>query len=300
MIFNEIYSAYYNAVAEIISLIIDGNGDKKSLMNAVEKHAFSESVLTVLPSLKSGKWQLVTPEFTTPVKNKPTMGMTLLQKRWLKAVSLDERVKLFDADFSWLEDIEPLFTPDDIVIYDKYSDGDPYTDASYIKNFRMILESVRAKQPLTVNMVNRHGKVISLNLLPYKLEYSEKDDKFRVIGANHKYPVTVNLGKIIECRKISGIISDGEYLPEKSTFTLRINDDRNALERCMLHFAHFEKRAEKLDDKHYDLHITYNTEDETELVIRVLGFGQMVKVTGPDHFKQLIIDRLIKQKDCGL
>ena len=54
MIFNEIYSAYFNAVAEIISLIVDGNGDKKSLMNAVEKHAFSESVLPVLPSAGGG------------------------------------------------------------------------------------------------------------------------------------------------------------------------------------------------------------------------------------------------------
>ena len=59
MIFNEIYSAYYNAVAKIISAIISGNADEKSLNKIVEENAFGESMFSILPSLKSEKWQLV-------------------------------------------------------------------------------------------------------------------------------------------------------------------------------------------------------------------------------------------------
>ena len=77
-------------------------------------------------------------------------------------------------------------------------------------------------------------------------------------------------------------------------------DERNALERSMLHFAHFEKRVEKLDNRTYLVHIKYDKDDETELVIRVLGFGPMVRVVEPDDFKSLIIERLKKQKSCDL
>ena len=44
------------------------------------------------------------------------------------------------------------------------------------------------------------------------------------------------------------------------------------------------------------VHIKYDKDDETELVIRVLGFGPMVEVIEPDGFRNLIIERLKKQK----
>ncbi|MBO5840951.1 MAG: hypothetical protein J6Q86_05970, partial [Methanobrevibacter sp.] len=49
------------------------------------------------------------------------------------AISLDPRIKLFDVKFEGLDDVEPLFTPDDYCIYDKYGDGDPFEDEGYIK-----------------------------------------------------------------------------------------------------------------------------------------------------------------------
>ena len=88
MIFNEIYSAYYNAVARIIESIIKGNADEKSINKIVSENAFGESVLTLLPSLKSEKWQLVKSDMTTPIKHIPTMPLTLIQKQWLNIFCL--------------------------------------------------------------------------------------------------------------------------------------------------------------------------------------------------------------------
>jgi len=42
--------------------------------------------------------------------------------------------------------------------------------------------------------------------------------------------------------------------------------------------------------------ITYQKEDETELLIRILGFGPVVRVTAPDHFVSLVRERLLRQK----
>ena len=102
MIFNEIYSAYYNAVAKIISAIINGETDEKRLDKIVEENAFGESMFSILPSLKSEKWQLVNSNMTTPLNHIPTMPLTLMQKQWLKAISLDPRIKLFFSSTTYL------------------------------------------------------------------------------------------------------------------------------------------------------------------------------------------------------
>lgn len=302
MIFNEIYSAYYNAVAKIITQIIGGNTDEKDLNQIVCEYAFGESMLTVLPSLKNGKWQLVRADMTTPIKHKPTMPLTLIQKQWLKAISLDPRIRLFGVNFSGLDDVEPLFTSADYVVYDKYGDGDPYEDEGYIERFSTILSALKDKQPLKIKTVNRNGRLISMTVIPERLEYSEKDDKFRLVSSGCRYGGTVNLARMVYCEKCSdvGFIPKPAAAPMKRSVTLRIYDDRNALERTMLHFAHFEKQAERIDNKHYLVRIQYDKDDETEIVIRILSFGPMVEVIEPDGFRKLIIERLQRQKSCGL
>lgn len=298
MIFSELYSAYYNAVSAILSQLIDGKPTEKDLQKTVMAHAFSESVLTILPALKNGDWQLMHPDFTTPIVHKPTMPLTHLQKQWLKAVSLDKRMRLFDVRLDGLEDVEPLFTEDDYCIYDRYTDGDPYDDADYIAHFRTILQALREHRQIILTMQSRHGRPVTSRCYPVRLEYSEKDDKFRLITSGCRYVTVVNLAKIRSV-ELTDVRDTGRFRrrTEYKEFCLRIRDDRNALERCMLHFAHFEKRAEKIDAKHYLVRIRYDKNDESELVIRVLSFGPMVEVTEPSEFRQLIAEKLKKQAE---
>ena len=89
MIFSELYSAYYNAVAAVLAAVIAGEADEKALRKIVSRYAFSDSALTILPSLKAEKWKLVKSDMSTPIKNPPSMPLTLLERRWLKAISLE-------------------------------------------------------------------------------------------------------------------------------------------------------------------------------------------------------------------
>ncbi|MBR2335344.1 MAG: WYL domain-containing protein [Clostridia bacterium] len=302
MIFSELYSAYYNTVAAIISRIIDGEHSEKELQMIVAERAFGESVLTIIPSLKNEKWQLVHHDMTTSLEHKPTMPLTTLQKQWLKAISLDPRFKLFDVKFPDLEGVEPLFTSEDYHVYDKYSDGDPFEDEEYIRQFKVILAAIRQGTQIKFEMVNRNGKTMYIRCHPIRLEYSEKDDKFRLVTAGWRAISTVNLSKIRACvhytgpRELDGEEREAIY----DTVTVRVLDERNALERFMLHFAHFEKQAEKLDKKNYLVRIKYDHNDESEMVIRILSFGPMVEVLGTDSFRNLIIQKLKKQRNCGL
>ena len=302
MIFSELYSAYYNAIAAIISKIIDGEHSEKELQKVVAERAFGESILTIMPSLKSEKWQLVRPDMTTTLEHKPTMPLTTLQKQWLKAISLDPRIKLFGVEIPGLEDVEPLFTPADYHVYDKYGDGDPFEDEEYIRQFRIILEAIRKDSQIKFEMVNRKGNTMFVRCRPVRLEYSEKDDKFRLITAGWRAVSTVNLAKISSCAHYTGERQSvgEEKVVIYDTITVKIRDERNAMERFMLHFAHFEKQAEKLDRKNYLVKIKYAHDDEPEMVIRILSFGPMVEVIGSESFKQLIIEKLKKQLNCGL
>ena len=302
MIFSELYSAYYNAVAEVLTSVMDGTVTEKELQRTVMKKAFGESVLTIMPALKSGRWQLLNPDMTTPLEHKPTMPLTTLQKQWLKAISLDPRIKLFDVKFFGLEGVEPLFTSADYYIYDKYGDGDPYEDEEYIRTFRVILEAIRGGTQIKFEMTNRQGKTMFIRCYPKRIEYSEKDDKFRLVTVGWHSVATVNIAKMRACAHYSGEKTLEEVVrePQYDTMTLKVLDERNALERVMLHFAHFEKQAERLDGKHYIVRIKYATDDDSEMVIRALSFGPRVEVVGSERIRNLVIEKLKKQKNCGL
>lgn len=301
MIFSELYSAYYNTVARIIETALQPGSTEKDLQRHVVENAFSESVLTILPALKSGKWPLMKKDLTPVLRHVPTMPLTLLEKQWLRAICEDPRVKLFGVKLPELEGIEPLFTRDSYRIFDQYADGDPFEDEAYIRHFRLILHAIREKRPVRITMINRFGREIRVRFLPVGFEYSMKDDKIRVLAERCRFR-TFNLGRITSCDYYTG---RGPWrLPppreDRVSLTMEITDERNALERVLLHFAHFEKQCERLDGNRYRLHLKYYENDETELVIRILSFGPCVQVTEPAQMVDQIKERLKLQNSCEL
>ena len=302
MIFSELYGTYYNAVAAILREATQHPITKEELRNIIHEQAFSESILSIEPCLAGDRWQLLKPDGTTPLKNPPTLPLTILEKQWLKAISLDPRIRLFRFDATGLEDVSPLFTPDDIDLFDRYADGDPFEDATYIQTFHMILDAVKERHPLSVVVKNRSHTTTPMNVIPEYLEYSEKDDKFRLVASGCRYGKTINLGRILSCKPFRGERYGRQSIcaAANKRVVIELYDGRNALERVLLHFAHFEKEAQRLDEKHYRVTINYRQDDETELVIRVLSFGPFIKVTEPERFVGLIKKRLEMQKSCGL
>lgn len=302
MFFSELYGAYYTAVAKIIEKAIESPLGIHDIRTIIEENAFGESVRNIEFSLRSGKWQLITKEGKTPIVNKPTLPPTNLEKSWLKAISLDPRIQLFTEDFSDLEEIEPLFAQEDIYVFDKYADGDPYEDEQYRQNFQLILDAIQKKYPLKIRSRTRAGRDRYMVFMPEYLEYSEKDDKFRLIGSGRKHGNTVNLARMISCEPYTEKFTPnpGTRTKNKSrTVEFELREERNALERVMMHFAHFEKQAEKIAEHRYLVKVTYDKDDETEMLIRILSFGPMIRVVGPDPFINLIKERLLKQKSCG-
>lgn len=135
MIFSEFYGAYYNTIAVILTEAVAHPVSEQEMKRIIQQHAFEESKVTIPDAIRDEKWQLIKKDGTTPIKNRPSMPLSTLQKKWLKAVSCDPRVRLFGEIKFDFPDVEPLFLPSDVIIFDQYKDGDPYQDPAYIAKF---------------------------------------------------------------------------------------------------------------------------------------------------------------------
>lgn len=302
-IFSEVYGTYYNIVADILGKAASDGLTLEQLKRIVYKDGYEESALELLPALTDERWLLLTKEIKTPLIHKPSMPLTLLQKKWLKALLLDERVRLFFTDDELaneekaLEDVEPLYRPELFVFFDRFVDGDDYKSVRYRENFRQILQAVKDHLAIDASYrTNKDNVIVWTNLVPMALEYSAKDDKFRLQGMAGSRHVTLNLGKIIT-------VELGEPLAEElplvsvsqEKLVLELVDERHTMMRALMHFSDLAKETEKLDDTHYLLTVFYDKNDATEMVYRVLSFGPTMKVREPECFVELLKERLKEQ-----
>lgn len=327
-LFSEIYSCYYQVMRHI--LCRQDILSIQDIYRQIDGEGFGESMLSIIPKLESGAWNLfardgglylskLSPSFTAP--------LSTLEKSYLKALLSDPRIGLFldkeqaDTLNEMLASVEPLWRQEQFCFYDRFTDGDPYPaplqeapgapDISrerYRQNFRALLKAQKQKVYVELDYTSPAGTRVHHYYVPARLEYSVKNDKFRLLalknsGYGRMRPEILNVARIQSVRltdkplpsgiDLNSLIRNSYY---KEPLTLRIEDKRNALERAMLHFANYEKNTSKIDENTYECLIYYNQSMETELLIEVMSFGPMLKVTGNEKFLKSLRSRLEKQR----
>lgn len=296
MLFHEFYGSYYQTVSAILGEAVRGTLTKKRLNELVQTHAFGESFLNIPDGLTGERWRLLHRDLTPELNEEPERPLTLLEKRWLRSLLLDPRIRLFDVDMHGLETVKPLFTPEMFVYFDRYGDGDDYHDPAYIAHFKTILTALREKKDLYISY-ETHRSQPSIVVTPHHLEYSEKDDCFRLIAAGFRRSWVIRLSRVLDC----SIVENSRALPLRpnrpETLVFELKDERHALERVLLHFSHLEKETKRLDETRYLVTMKYDRADETEMVIRILSFGPMIRVLEPQHFIGLLRERIERQRE---
>ena len=298
MLFHEIYGSYYQAVNTVLSEAIQGTLTQKRLTELVQTHAFGESFLNIPDGLTGERWRLLHRDLTPELGNIPERPLTLLEKRWLRSLLLDPRIRLFDVDMHGLEAVKPLFPPEMFVYFDRYTDGDDYHDPAYIAHFKIVLTALREKRDLFISYKAARSQP-SILVTPHHLEYSEKDDCFRLIAAGVRRSWVIRLSRVCDC----SIVENSRALPlqpiRSETLIFELEDKRNALERVLLHFSHLKKETMRLDETHYRVTLKYDRADETEVVIRILSFGPVIKVIEPAHFIDRLRERIERQRQLA-
>ena len=231
MLYHEIYGVYYRTTAAILQEAVQGTLTADRIQQLVQERAFEESKEVIPAALQSEEWCLLQKNLTVPWEKAPEEPLSLLEKRWLRTLLDDPRIRLFGLDATGLEDVEPLFSQDRIVRYDMYTDGDNYEDPAYVRCFQTILTALREEKNLHVRFETRHGKIMYLVVTPYCLEYSERDDRFRLVAANSKRSWTINLARIRECEIARSTVKTPYRAEKAQSVVFELEDTRNALER---------------------------------------------------------------------
>lgn len=316
-LFSEIYGCYYTAVSRILEQSENGL-TKNELEELVKSYGFYDSTFHLLLALFSSDWNLLNErngKYYSIPSGKTKRPLSILEKSWLKALLGDPCIELFLDETALselrnsLDDIAPLYTNNDFHVYDRHLDGDDYENPDYIARFRTILKAIKEHFPLLIEYCGSKGGRTKRQYHPYKLCYSSRDNKFRLQcatfhkGRNRLQRITLNLARITSVQILENhfdISTDLTALFKEALciepVVLEISKERNAIERCMLQFASFERQTEY--DKERDIYtcrIWFDPADETELLIRVLSFGPVIKVLGPDNFLNQVKERIGKQ-----
>ena len=317
-LFNEIYGAYFRIAERVLRLRTVTGEDIRRI---IEREGFRDSVLFVpqklIPQADGSDWQLLSQQpdgtFRAVTKHPPVPLLTLLQKRWLKAKLEDPRMPLFLTEEAFaalseaLADVRPLYRPAWFRYADRFSDGDPYDDPQYRAHFRTVLEALRTHSVLDLDYTTSRGKRMHLQYLPIRLEYSGKNDKFRLYCCNKRRreqsDAVINLGRInaVRCmgQPAEAPVPIGEFFAARKCrepVTVRVTAERNGAERFLMEFASYEKRTElDLGTGILTVQLWYDRQDETELLIQLLSFGPVLEILSPPQFRMQAARRVAAQ-----
>lgn len=340
-LFSEIYSCYYQVLRHIL-----GSQTALTIQEIRQRiclEGFGESMLSIIPKLEDGTWNLFQKDgelYRSKVSSPGACPLSDLERSYLRALLSDPRIGLFldEEQTAYLSNalasVTPLWKPEQFYCFDRFLDGDPYEDETYRSCFRTLLQAQKQGLYVDIDYTSPKGTRLHHHYIPARLEYSVKNDKFRLIALK---PVSAssalrsggrrydthrkNAGtpqasqdtpkfklEILNISRIRSVSLLKKTAPSpadlnaiirrtyyKEPLKLRIVNRRNALERAMLHFANYEKNTTKIDEDTYECLIYYNQGMETELLIEVMSFGPMLTVIGNDRFLNLLRDRLQRQ-----
>ncbi|MDE6749560.1 MAG: WYL domain-containing protein [Lachnospiraceae bacterium] len=318
-LFSEIYSCYYQVLRHLLS-----SQDALTIQDIrlqICGEGFEESLISIIPKLEDGTWNLfekdgklyrsrLSSSFITPVSD--------LEKSYLKALLSDPRMGLFlgqeqlEALDKMLVFVAPLWRPEQFYYFDRFADSDSYEDENYRNCFRTLLQAQKQNRYVDIDYTSPNGRRVHHHYVPARLEYSVKNDKFRILALKHvhrdKYLLEIlNVSRIQSVQLMEKTLSSSVDIDEmiqrsyyKEPLRLRIVNKRNALERAMLHFANYEKNTTKIDEDTYECLIYYNQNMETELLIEVMSFGPMLTVLENERFLNDLKARLQRQMKLGV
>ena len=298
-LFSEIYSTYYSITEKILK---KRTVTKAEIADIIRQNGFSESVLFLEPKLTGeGGYGLLKKEdsvYKSILKKEPHIPLTALEKAWLCAVLSDPRSGLFldteqKSQLAELLGAKKLYQRNFLNCFDQYSDGD---------HFRDILSAIHGKKLIKISFQTRKDNRITHYFLPTKIEYSAKNNKFRVYVNRYQKRRMVDSGIInlsqVTLTKLTDITPESflAVTDKKKQAKIKILNERNAVNRFMLEFAELEKESVFDEDSgECMVSIKYDEQNENEIIIRLLSFGSVVEVLSPCDFRRKIKERVDRQ-----
>ena len=234
----------------------------KEINNIVSQYGFSESSIYFTPDVisQSGvEYNLLKQsgsDYSSILKSSPIKYLTNLQKRFIKSLLSDKKICLFLDDSMLIElnnalaDTPTLFNMDDLLFRETASDSDNYSDSTNISNFKKILNALKNNKALIICFNNSRGQRKTMKIMPYKLEYGIRDDKFRLCGVSIYNERGNSYIKLNLARILSITMPNQSYKLDFEAFIavkrksepieIEVYDLRNGFERVFISLSNYD------------------------------------------------------------
>lgn len=308
-LFNPLYSTYYLAIRNILETYITNNKQPLSndtITKLIKKSAYIEapgelSDLIFNKSETTTIFKAIQNKVSSPINHIPDFPLTTIELRFLAAILHDKRVKMFisseviDELQKSLKGVTPLWEPDDIKYFDQNKDGDDFDNKDYVILFQTILNAINHKKYIHLIYGRKNNSDI---FTPTHLDYSQKDNAFRLFVKELKYPINLENIKSIEITEEKP--KKTEELTVYETLKVEIFDDTSRkyhFNRAIRMFSSFKKTCKKTEKRViFELTVDYDKSDESEIIIKILMFGSNIKVLAPNSVAAAVQERINKQK----
>ena len=309
-LFSPLYSTYYFAIRNILETYI--RSKKQPLSNEIiakliEASAYIEApgeladlifnrseTTTIFRESKDG--------VSSPINHIPDFPLTTIELRFIAAILKDNRIKMFmspeviEGLQEALKDVKPLWETDDIKYFDQNKDGDDFDNKNYVILFQTILNAINHKKYIRLIYGRKN---ISDIFTPTHLDYSQKDNAFRLFVKELKYPINLENIKSVEITEEKPV--KGEASTAYKSLKVEIYDDTSRqyhFNRAIRTFSYFKKTCKKTDKENtYELTVDYDTSDVSEIVIKILMFGPNMKVLEPREVIEKVTSKILRQKN---
>lgn len=267
--FNRIYSAYYKIALKTVKAINKGEistqEDFTSYISAFQilngkTPTKTEKYRSEFLNATAGLFKAKSGKVSTPFKNIPDdfmFPLTTIEISFLKTMVKDDRCKLIMGDSCNLlkaeldkpkyNEIYPYFDNEKYVIFDQYINGDKsfLEDQNYKNNFKFLLNATKGKKSVNFEYTEDNVPKTKVSVTE-RIEYSQKEDRFKVIINSKTRPLDIQNIRICE-------YTDKQLSPAKKREILTCivaidipEDKKYTRNRLFREFSPFERNCEKM------------------------------------------------------
>ncbi len=241
------------------------------------------------------------------------------EKAWLYCIISDPKAKLFldDEQINFLKKTlentnnlpYPLSNNDVYICRLNNQTHNNYTHEQR-GFFKMIMQAIKEKRYIILTNEADDGNIYEdSKLIPYKIEYNNKQDTFSITCYNDVNSEIIRIFFInIKALKIGEVTPNyfkiktriRQELEKKRTtepVIIQINNENNALQRSAFIFAHYERMIYKENNNIYMKIFYYKEYQQEDILQGILQLGMYVKIIEPINLVNKIKGIIMKKTE---
>ena len=345
-VFNELFSRYAVVLADaVLACSSERNKNFDAVLCHIIKNAFDYYSEEEAEKVKHELKRIVYSAELLDDSNKPrffienanylfdVLPITKMEARWLKTVLEDPLAKIFlnsEQITTMLETLKMApyevasFTMEAINYFDRYNLEGRFVNGikkitqegrhteREISFLKTINQAIQNEQMLRIVFKNWKGEKRHINCAPVWIEYSRRDDIFRLwyIHSGKNEIRKINISRILhilvrkECKfDKREQQTKMQELYDKTITSIKVEfyqGEKNLPDRLLTEFSLWKKKCTfNTETQKYTMTLYYSTLDEKEILIRLLSYGPYIKVVAEEDNYVLteLKERIIAQRD---